>query len=453
MIIVESYSPSIGKKERIVVPRDYLHGLLECLHLKLQHPSKSQLRQVFGRAYYALDLEEALEAVTKRCHTCVSLSNMPNRFMSQKMTTNPSTVGSNLSADVIKRAGQLILLIREYVSSYTSARLIPNEKASTIRTALLVQCSELTSQSGPIATIKLDPASASRSLVGDAELKNNGIILELGEAKYINKNPVAERAIRELHSELNRVLEGSSVISEQILARAVANLNSRIRGEGVSSREIWTQRNQFSGEQIPIKDKMLIRSQEEKKEKSHIPSATYKSRGKRATDVAPVHKGDIIYINTDREKTHPRERYIVIETYKDACKVQKFVGMQLRARPYMVNRSNLIIVQPWEFENTSSNESDDDDEANEVKVKKSDEKGNVGDRQLNNLDESVDREEEGILGEDEGEEDEVEEDEVEEDEDEEDEDEEAEERPEVTTRSGRLVKLPDKYKDFTVRRE
>ena len=35
MIIVESYSPSIGKKERIVVPRDYLHGLLECLHLKL----------------------------------------------------------------------------------------------------------------------------------------------------------------------------------------------------------------------------------------------------------------------------------------------------------------------------------------------------------------------------------------------------------------------------------
>ena len=40
LLVVEQHSPNIGRVEKIVVPRDYLHGLLECLHIKLHHPSK-----------------------------------------------------------------------------------------------------------------------------------------------------------------------------------------------------------------------------------------------------------------------------------------------------------------------------------------------------------------------------------------------------------------------------
>ena len=364
LLIVEHYSPSVGRTEKIVVPRDYIHGLLECLHLKLEHPKKAQLLKVFGRAFYALDLEEAIDTVLKRCHICLSLDDMPNKFLHQTSTTNPTAVGSNFSADIVKRSGQSILLMREYISSFTSAKIIPNEKAATIRSALLVLCSDIITKSGPVSVIKVDPASSCRSLVGDLELKQNGMTLELGEPKYVNKNPVAERAIREFHSEVNRLLDGTTHISEQVLAKTIANMNSRIRGEGVSSWEIWTQRSQFTGEQLPIDDLMLMRAKEEQKRKGHLPSAVFKARGKHQSRMCPIVRGDLVYINSDRNKLCRRDRYIVVDVNRESCKIQKFSGRQLRARPYMVNRSDIMTIQPWEFRGDlsegASNQDQDD---------------------------------------------------------------------------------------------
>ena len=362
LLVVSSYTPSIGRSSRIVVPRVYLHGLLECLHLKLQHPAKSQLKQVFNRAFYALDLDTALEVVSKSCHACVSLSNMPNRFMKQSTTTIPTTVGSNFAADVVKRSGKDILMLREYVSSYTSAKLIWNERASSIHTALIILMSDLIPSTGINVTIKVDPASACRSLKGDPELLRNGIKLELGHAKMKNKNPVAEHGIKELHSEINKVMGDSPNVTEKILSKAVQNLNCRLRWSGASAREVWTKRNQFTGEQIPIDDVMLMKRQEQLKQKSHVPSAVYKARGKRGYNVTPVNKGDLIYLNSDRNKLHARDRYVVINVSKDTCDVQKFTGAQLRARLYTVSRADITKVKPWEFVDVHYSEEDTDSE-------------------------------------------------------------------------------------------
>ena len=350
LLVVDQYSPSTGKIEKIVVPRSYLPALLECLHIKLQHPSKNQLKNVFSRAFYALDLDDAAEEVAKGCHTCISLADMPNRFLQQSSTTIPTSVGSNFSADVVQRGGQSILLIREYVSSYTAAKLIWNEKASSIRTAMLILTSELIPHTGFTTTVKVDPASACRSLEGDQELKSNGICLELGRPKFKNKNPVAERAIRELHSEINRAVGESPNITEKILAKAVQSLNCRLRSYGVSSREIWTKRNQFNGEQLPIDDLMVMKLKEKSKESGHTPSATFKARGKVQFGVAAIKRGDLVYINSDRSKTKARDRYVVIDVEESTCRVQKFTGTQLRARVYTVHRADVTIVKPWQFE-------------------------------------------------------------------------------------------------------
>ena len=360
LLVVEHYSPSRGKTERIIVPRKYLHGLLECLHLKLAHPSKSQLRQVFGRAYYALDLEEALDAATKRCHTCTALSDMPNRFLHQSSITNPTSIGSNFSADIVKRNNQQILILREYVSSFTTAKLVLNEKASTLRTALIVLGSDVIPPSGPLTIIKVDPASSFRSLVDCPSLKKSGMILQLGEPKYVNKNPVAEKSVREFHSEVNRLLMDSSLITEQLLANAISNMNSRIRREGLSSREIWLQRDQYTNEQLPINDMLIIKSQQKQKNKNQIASSSFKARGKTTQNRTPIEEGSIIYINSDRSKTHPRERYIVTAIYKNTCKVQKFTGRQLRARPYIVNQDDVITIPVWKFEHDDSPNSDEE---------------------------------------------------------------------------------------------
>ena len=121
LAIVERPAPLSKKTELIVVPRQYLHGLLECLHIKLNHPSKTELKKVFNRAYYALDVENTLASMT--CHKCSALSNMPNNFLEQESTSSPTTIGSMFAADIVRRNGQFILLIREYVSSYTECRV------------------------------------------------------------------------------------------------------------------------------------------------------------------------------------------------------------------------------------------------------------------------------------------------------------------------------------------
>ena len=112
LLIVEDFIHSIGKTKKIAVPRAYIHGFLECLHLKLNHPSRHQLKKVFARAFFALDLDAALDVVSKSCHTCISLSNMSNRFMEQSSTTQPTAIGSNFAADVVKMNGQNILVPR-----------------------------------------------------------------------------------------------------------------------------------------------------------------------------------------------------------------------------------------------------------------------------------------------------------------------------------------------------
>ena len=413
LLIVPQYIPSIGRSNKIVVPRTYLHGLLECLHIKLDHPSKLQLKQIFSRAYYALDVDAALDIVNKTCHTCVSLSDMPNRFLKQSSTTKPTTIGSNFSADVLKRSGQNILVIREYVSSYTLAKLIWNEKASSIRTALLIITSELKPSSSMNITIKVDPASAWRCLKDDPELLRNGIVLEIGHAKMRNKNPVVDHAIKELHPEINKVQGDARNITERILAKAVQNLNCRLRGWGLSSREIWTQRNQYNGEQLPVEDLRLMKYKETEKEKSHLPSAKFKARGKSVYNAGIIKKGDLIYINSDRDKLRSRDRYIVIEVEDSTCKVQKFTGSQLRARTYTVNLADITKVQPWTFKNvnTPSDSDSDEDSSSELVSQhqndiEQDEEGGVLEEDEDNENETNSDEDEGENDEDEGENDE-----------------------------------------------
>ena len=165
-------------------------------------------------------------------------------------------------------------------------------------------------------------------------MKTNNIRLELGHAKYINKNPVGERAIRELHGEINRVNGTASSVTPVTLALAVTNLNSRIRSGGLSALEVFTQRDQFTGDQIPLQDREIIKRKELERKSSHMSSAKYRSRGKTVPLYPTLKPGDLIYINSDRLKTRARDRYIVVSVGSSTCKVQKFVG---RARSYILS--------------------------------------------------------------------------------------------------------------------
>ena len=344
LLIVKRNDPLCPTRECIVVPRQVLDGLLTALHLQLSHPTAYQLKKVVSRYFYALDIEKAVDNVTTGCHTCAALKHVPNIATEQTTTDPPSAVGATFAADITKRARQLILVVRECVSSYTVSVLVKDERSTTLRDALIQLCAELCPLDGPSALIRTDPAPAFKSLVNDELLGRHRIMLELGRAKNPNKNPVAERAIQELEEELLRQDPHGEPISPTLLAVATARLNTRIRSRGLSAREIWTHRDQFTNKQIPVADQTLILQQHAGRLENH----PYSERSKAPIGSIPtppsIDIGDLVYLYADRTKHHSRDRYLVTSVESDWCHLRKFVGSQLRQSLYRVKKSDCFKV-------------------------------------------------------------------------------------------------------------
>ena len=121
MIVVPLQQPFSPVSERIVVPRSILPGLLTALHIRLDHPTQFQLKKVFSRYFYALDLDVALQQVNANCHTCVSLQKLPSSKPPETTSEPPPVIGHSFAADVLRLNKQFILILRETVTSFTSA--------------------------------------------------------------------------------------------------------------------------------------------------------------------------------------------------------------------------------------------------------------------------------------------------------------------------------------------
>ena len=238
LLIVRDHQRFQPPRERLVVPRSVLDCLLTALHIGFNHPSKYQTKCLFSRYFFALDVDKAINLVSSSCHTCESVKSIPNHFQPQSSKVAPRSIGVSFAADVARRHRQLILVLRETVSSYTLTTLIKSEKHENLCNALIVLCSQLRSLHDGGATVHVDPASGFCALATDPILLSHGIILEIGRIKNPNKNPVAERAIEELGLELLNLSPEGGPVSDVTLAPATANTNSRIRRDGLSAQEV-----------------------------------------------------------------------------------------------------------------------------------------------------------------------------------------------------------------------
>ena len=176
---------------------------------------------------------------------CASLQSLPTNFQPQTTESPPTSIYGSFAADVMKRCRQLVLVLRESVSSYTASTFIPSERQEDLREGLIVLFSSL----GLIdvnAQVRVDPAPGFVALANDSVLSRHGIPLVIGHAKNKNKNPIAERAIQELGSEILKQSPEGGPISKITLAQVTARLNSRIRHSGLSAFEVWTQRDRFT---------------------------------------------------------------------------------------------------------------------------------------------------------------------------------------------------------------
>ncbi|KAK3090592.1 hypothetical protein FSP39_012951 [Pinctada imbricata] len=344
LLVAHRQDPLGPLNELIIVPRNVLDGLLTATHIRMDHPTKHQMLLLVKRKFYALDLSQAIDRVCDSCHTCASLQKVPTSYIEQSSDLPPEVVGINFAADVIKQNRQLIFVLRETVTSFTAACIISDEKSQTLRDALLRLCMELHPLDGPHAVVRVDPAPWFIALREDDLLKYHRINLEIGRVKNPNKNPIAEKAISELEDELVRQEPCGGHFTSLTLATAVARLNSRIRSCGLSARELFTQRNQFTHEQLPLSDRDIISHKADNRDSNHISSALSKSHMKSPLQKALISVGDLVYLYSDKEKTKARPRYIVVNTNDDWCYIKKFIGNQLRSSSYKIKQSECYRV-------------------------------------------------------------------------------------------------------------
>ena len=68
-----------GTYNAISVPTQMFPGLVQALHLKLNHPSKMQLQKLLARHFYSPSSSRIIEEITANCVTCTSLKQLPEQ--------------------------------------------------------------------------------------------------------------------------------------------------------------------------------------------------------------------------------------------------------------------------------------------------------------------------------------------------------------------------------------
>ena len=99
-------------------------------------------------------MDKTRESITNGCHDFALLFNCPHTAVEQSTDTPRDCVRA---ADMIKSNRHLILVVREYVTSFTTTTLLEDERHQSLRDAMIRLCIE----SGPWtvpAVIRTDPA-------------------------------------------------------------------------------------------------------------------------------------------------------------------------------------------------------------------------------------------------------------------------------------------------------
>ena len=165
--------------------------------------------------------------------------------------------------------------------------------------------------------------------------------------------------------EILRIQPEKGQVSKVTLAIATANTNSRVRRDGLSSRELWTQRDQITGSQLPFDDETLIGSQSSSRWKNHVSSAKSKAKGK-GPNSPEISVGDLVYLVSERSKNQARDKYLVTNISGSTCTIRKFTRNQFRRKQYTIPVTGVFPIIGGIHNslpvNDSSSSSDSDEE-------------------------------------------------------------------------------------------
>ena len=323
----------------ISVPHLLLPGLASALHIKLEHPSRAQLTSLMSRYFYCPGHTALIHEVSDSCVLCRSLKPLPKSLL-ENTTQKVESVGSEFAVDVLQRNSQNILLMREKLSQYTWLRIIPDQRAETLKSILTQTLLPWVNPAG--AVLRTDGAKSFVSLSEsskheDSIFHKHKITIDIGRTHNRNKNPVAENAIGECEKEIKKHKPHIHILSDEDLSEIQKTMNERIRNRGLAAKEILTRRDLLSNVPKDVQDHVLAEDQFDKR-------LSTVDRDRKRNPVSHSHNfhiGDLVYLKDQLTKHTPRPTFIIVAFRRDQVEIQK-LHTQFRQQKYKVYPEELI---------------------------------------------------------------------------------------------------------------
>ena len=343
LLVVKSEAEAISgniSREKIVIPKPLVPALLYHLHNNRdQHPTRSQQKAQFQRQFFAINLEKNLDLLYSNCYKCSILEKIPKEAIRNESQTDVDRPQVQFHVDVIKRAKQNILIVRDHFSSYQDALLIQSEKATDLKEGIITLTSTMR-RPGEIY-VSADNAPGFKPLLNntDEDLQKLKITMVKTDELNKNSNAVVDKACQELEEELKRLEPEGTEISNTTLKLAVLNLNAKLRRRGnISAFELSHARDQNTGKNLAIDDRIIRENQLMKRE----------DRKTRANQ-QQIHVGDTVKLKNRHDKHKASEIFLVTDKKDENVTVQKLIhplksNAKIMSKPYLTKQKLLIPI-------------------------------------------------------------------------------------------------------------
>ena len=322
LIISRSFDPALMREtERVYVPSMFLPAILTVMHARLVHPLPTQLQRIFEKYFVGFGVQGLCNTISEECSLCVANKRFPRELDQFSPSSDISHPGSHMGTDVMKRAGQQVVITCDRFSNFVTATIAQSEKREDMIQAILTTVTPI--RHAAKVEVRTDRATSLQSLANrpDQQLLDNGIVLVLGEHANRNSNCSVDKSMQELEGELKRLDPVGGKLTPGLLSQAVTNLNDRIRGHGLSASQLHFSRDHITGRNLALRDSRFKEMREIRRERG--------STGVKVSPSKSVKPGQLVHIKAEGTKHCSRNPLVVTSDQGRTVTVQRM----LRATP------------------------------------------------------------------------------------------------------------------------
>ena len=172
------------------------------------------------------------------------------------------------------------------------------------------------------------------------------IKITVGRLLNQNKNPVAENTVKEVQKEILRVKNSTGPIMQTDLNVVLRNINSRVRFNSLTPKEILFRRNTLTNDPLDIQESEIKLKKLHQRHSSSESTNKHRLKFKSKSPEQHFQLGDLVMLREYVLKNSPRETYSIDEIPQDEDQfiLIRKLKQSIRPRLYKVLPDELIHI-------------------------------------------------------------------------------------------------------------